>query len=139
MKTVYEPNALIFNKETCRDFCGSFYKFLEQKRKTNSDDISLRNKALICVIPEATKKALTDNMDWFCIENEEQLREYFATTLTDAIVGIEENFNHIVSDVLFGRVNVDDIDEETIAKICDFYYIDWISAKVEREAIELIR
>lgn len=134
METIVRTNETMvkINKETMRDFCGSFYKLA---KTTHLDKVLDRNYKLVYLIPEATEAAVRNPEN--NIVGDEEIFDVYSKLLITGIENIYREIPDIVIDVMTGK-KVEDIPADIIAKICDIYYVDTVPACVEIEALTLI-
>lgn len=123
---------LVVNAECMRDLAGSFYK------RTSNNNVRCRNIKLIYSIPDATKRAVEKDSNFFGCDS---VNEAYKEMLTDGFKALMEHprTKDAIEDFINGTRSVNDFTDDEIAGICDVYYVDSVPAAVELVAIELMR
>ena len=121
-----ELKEVIINSECMRDFCGTF---------NGSTD---RSRALIEVIPEATRRVFFEEKEYFDIQSDEEALDVYKKELTIGFKALleDERTSSIIRDWINGTKNT--FTDEDVKNIYDVFYVDCMSFIVEEYAIEIL-
>jgi len=115
---------ITWNYECFRDFCGSFYKWMEEE-----DEHLRHNKGLIFFLTEAINNLSSDNNNYkeLLLSDDD---DYYDDYRSDI------NIKNVIIDTM---CNGHKITSEEIAAFLDLVYIDLLPVDVEMEADRLIK
>jgi len=128
---VEKPVDIGATSEAMRDLCGSIGGLQNQTTNTK----------LISVIPEAIRKAITEDPEWFGCKSDLEIRDSYKKILSDGYIDLTKDPRtaKLIAEWDAGLTETEEFTDEDIANICDVFYVDSVSVRVELAASQLLK